>query len=55
MGEIKYVSDIFHCNTVLYDGRNIISNGLPIRDNIGTLGIDFAYIVSPKCITYLNS
>ena len=37
------MSDIFHCNIVLYDGRNIISNGLPMRDNIGTLGMDFAH------------
>jgi hypothetical protein len=48
VGEIKNVSVIFHYNTVLYDGRNIISKGLPMRHNIGTLRMDFAHFSPGK-------
>jgi hypothetical protein len=41
-GRDKECVAIFHCNTVLYDGRNKISHGLAMRDGIGTLGKDFA-------------
>jgi hypothetical protein len=44
---------IFHYNNVLYDWRNIISYGLPMRDNIGTLAaaicnMDFAHFSLSK-------